>query len=66
MWDTAGQERYRSIAPIYYKQAHIALCVYDITSSNSFESMKKWISDIKTNGPADINIMIIGNKIDRC
>ena len=43
IWDTAGQEKYRSIAPIYYREAKIALCVYDITSQRSFEVMKKWV-----------------------
>jgi GTPase SAR1 family protein len=36
IWDTAGQEKYRSIAPIYYREAKIALCVYDITSQRSY------------------------------
>lgn len=31
IWDTAGQETYRSIIPLYYRDAHTALLVYDIS-----------------------------------
>lgn len=31
IWDTAGQERYNSLAPMYYRGAHGAIIVYDIT-----------------------------------
>lgn len=33
VWDTAGQERFRTITPIYYKNVHGVILVYDITSS---------------------------------
>lgn len=31
IWDTAGQERYHSVIPLYYRGAHAALLVYDIS-----------------------------------
>lgn len=32
IWDTAGQERFRSLVPMYLRDAGIALAVYDISS----------------------------------
>lgn len=31
IWDTAGQEKYHSLIPLYYRGAHAALLVYDIS-----------------------------------
>ena len=64
IWDTAGQERYRSITSAYYKGAHGALIVYDITRKDSFDSVEKWLSDLKNNGDEKMVIMAIGNKCD--
>ena len=64
IWDTAGQERYRSITSAYYKGAHGALIVYDITRKDSFDSVEKWLSDLKNNGEDKMVIMAIGNKCD--
>ena len=33
IWDTAGQERYDCHAPMYYRAAHAAIVVYDITNT---------------------------------
>ena len=64
IWDTAGQEKYRSIASTYYKQASIALIVYDITSSNTFDEAKKMIKEVKEKLPPDTSVILVGNKID--
>ena len=32
IWDTAGSEQFRSLAPIYYKNASAVIIVYDCTS----------------------------------
>ena len=30
IWDTGGQDKFKSVAPLYYKDAHAALIVYAI------------------------------------
>ena len=64
IWDTAGQEKYHALAPMYYKDSHVAIIVYDITQKNSFEVLKKWINELEEFGPRRLLIAIVGNKID--
>ena len=37
IWDTAGQEKYRALAKVYYKNAGVAILVYDITRKETFD-----------------------------
>ena len=64
IWDTAWQEKYKAITGAYYKGSKGAFVVYDITRKDTFESIDRWINDLKTTGDPKINIMIIGNKCD--
>lgn len=64
IWDTAGQERYKSLAPMYYRNAHAALCVYDITSKSSFTKAQDWIRELKRQAPEGIIVALVGNKAD--
>lgn len=64
IWDTAGQEKYRSLIPLYYKDANIAFLVYDVTDLDSYLQLKIWVTELKENGPDNILMVIIGNKID--
>ena len=68
LWDTAGSERFYALPPIYYRDAHCAIIVYDITDRNSFQKMKYWLDQcIKcatNNKEYKLSIAIVGNKID--
>ena len=64
IWDTAGQDRFRAITKNYYKSAHGVILIYDITSIQTFENVKSWISQIRDEASANIVIYIVGNKID--
>ena len=64
LYDTAGQEKFRSLIPMYIREAQIILLIYDITNKDSFDSIPNWmaeISDVKNN---DIIYVLVGNKID--
>jgi Ras-related protein Rab-5C len=64
IWDTAGQEKYRSVTPIYYRDAAAAICVFDVTNKESLEDARKWLSDLRQYAPAHIVIGLAGNKCD--
>jgi len=64
IWDTAGQERFRSMTPMYYRAASAAILVYDISNQDSFEAVKEWVQELKTNVLDDIVIAIAGHKSD--
>ena len=65
IWDTAGQEQYRALTKIFYKDAKIAILVYDITRRQTFEQIKGyWYEQIKETAPDDLIIAIAANKCD--
>jgi small GTP-binding protein len=65
IWDTAGQEKYRSLAKMFFKDATVALIVYDITNTKSFNEIKDyWLNLVRENGPKKIIMYIVGNKCD--
>ena len=48
IWDIAGQEKWEKMRHLYYKGAHGALIVGDITRENTFEQLKGfWSPDLK-------------------
>ena len=64
IWDTAGQERYRAMTNAYYRGAAGALIVFDICSLLSFNSMERWLQEIREHGDPGVPIVLVGNKFD--
>ncbi|XP_014287130.1 ras-related protein Rab-21 isoform X3 [Halyomorpha halys] len=64
VWDTAGQERFRSMAPMYYRNANAALLVFDITQQTSFASIKSWVKELQRNVEEPLVLCVVGNKTD--
>ena len=64
LYDTAGQEKFRSLIPMYIREAQIILLIYDITSKESFESIPKWFSEILNVKNDEAIFALVGNKID--
>ena len=65
IWDTAGQEKFRTVNMLFFKNAQVALLVYDITNRKSFEELKNfWFNHVKEHANKNVLIGIIGNKSD--
>ncbi|KAI9888006.1 MAG: GTP-binding protein of the rab/ypt [Watsoniomyces obsoletus] len=64
IWDTAGQERYKSLAPMYYRNANCAVVVYDITHASSLDKAKSWVKELQRQANENIVIALAGNKLD--
>lgn len=64
LWDTAGQERYRSLIPMYYKDAAAAIVVYDVSSADSFLGAKDWVQEVKIHAAPGALIHLVANKTD--
>jgi Ras-related protein Rab-6A len=64
LWDTAGQERFKSLIPAYLKNTNCAVCIFDVTSRDSFKNLKNWIQIFEDNRPEGAATIILGNKID--
>lgn len=65
IWDTAGQERFRSMAPMYYRGAKAAICVFDVTNEESYHRVMVWLRDLKAHADPNVVVCIAGNKCDR-
>lgn len=64
IWDTAGQERFQTITCNYYNGAHGIIIVYDVTDRESFNSVKRWMAEIKKHTQADVLRLLVANKTD--
>jgi small GTP-binding protein len=64
IWDTSDQEKGGKLQKIYYKDIYGALLVFDLTNKDSFDSLRKWLNELKDNSPEDIVYCFAGNKSD--
>jgi small GTP-binding protein len=64
LWDTAGQERYRSLTPVYCRNAHCVLLIYDLTSRASFASIPEWFDLVRVNTHPKCRYILVASKND--
>lgn len=64
IWDTAGQERFRTISRTYFRNAVGAILVFALDSSDSFEELHAWMSDLHELAVPNAAILLVGNKSD--
>ena len=64
LYDTAGQEKFKSLIPMYIRDANIILVVYDITNKDSFTHTEHWVNETKDLKRDDAIFVLVGNKLD--
>ena len=76
IWDMAGQERFDMVVASFYRDAHGALLVFDVTDQDSFSNIeKRWIAQINQHTVLSnmaeegkplghLSCLLIGNKMD--
>ena len=64
LYDTAGQEKFRSLIPMYTRDANIILLVYEVTSKESFLHLNDWLNDLTAVKKEDVIFVVVGNKTD--
>jgi Ras-related protein Rab-5C len=64
LWDTAGQERYRSVCPMYTRDAVVLIVVYDLAAPESLDDAKVWCDQSRATGDPNMDVYVVGNKID--
>lgn len=64
LYDTAGQEKFRSLIPMYTRDAHIIIMVYDITRKESLLHIPDWLNDLTNIKKEEVLFVLVGNKTD--
>jgi small GTP-binding protein len=64
IWDTAGQERFRAMAPLYYRNADVAIIVSDVQQRNFHTSITFWLEQLQKASTDDLVIAVCINKSD--
>ena len=64
IWDTAGEEKYHALAPIFYRGAHGAIIIFDITNRATFKRAAEWFHELKQFTEGNPKVILVGNKID--
>jgi small GTP-binding protein len=64
VWDTAGEERYRSLLPIYVREADVVVIVFAVTDVKSFAAVQEaWVPTVE-HWAHRASILLAGNKND--
>jgi small GTP-binding protein len=53
------------MAPMYYRGAKAAICVFDVTNEDSLNRVSTWLRDLKSHADPLCVICIAGNKCDK-
>lgn len=64
LYDTAGQEKFKSLIPMYIRDANVIIIVYDISKKLTFDHTSIWFDETSDLKRADAIFCLVGNKSD--
>ena len=64
IWDTCGEEKFQSVTRQYYNDTNGIILLYDLSDKNTFNSLNKWLKEIRNYAPKNTVVIIVGNKVD--
>ena len=66
IWDTAGQERYRSMVPLYYRNAEIVFLCLDLSDKYLEQKFNYWYNSLESIDAKNHNriVYLVGTKSD--
>ncbi|EAX94558.1 Ras family protein [Trichomonas vaginalis G3] len=64
IWDTAGSEKYKSLIPMYYRDARAAIIVLDVTREETIPAAVEWLNELREHGKQDCVVVCAANKVD--
>ena len=65
IWDTAGQEKFRTLVPMYFRGAKVAILVYSVCDADTKNEVAFWANSVKQATTGNTQLIFVGNKIDR-
>lgn len=63
IWDLDGNNEFNDLQSNYYKTIQGFIAFFDITSTNSYLNVRKWVDKAKEFRP-DSDVVLVGNKSD--
>jgi small GTP-binding protein len=64
IWDVGGQDRFKFMRSRFYDGAHGALLIFDLSRADTYNEIKKWLSEFRAHAGDDVPFILIGNKVD--
>jgi small GTP-binding protein len=64
IWDTAGQEQYYAVSKFMYRDATVALIVFDVSDESSAEALWIWKNHVESVANPPPVFFYVGNKVD--
>ena len=61
LYDTAGQEKFRSLIPMYTRDADIIFLVYDVSNKETFKHIGGRLNELTNINKEEVIIFLVGN-----